>query len=152
MSGAPAGSPSPLTLAGAVGAAVQAPLVDGHHGLERPDEVERLGLGAAEDRGGHHRRRGLADRAALAVDLDVGDPALVVQVDVEDDLVAAERVESLDPPGRRGGQLAPVPRVAVVVEDDLPVEVFEAGHGQNLNRSAAATSASDRASTSASSL
>jgi hypothetical protein len=34
------------------------------------------------------------------------------------------------PGAGRHRQLAPVPGVAVVVEDDLPVEVFETGHGQ----------------------
>ena len=29
---------------------------------------------------------------------------------------------------RRGVELAPVPRVAVVIEDDLSIEVFEPGH------------------------
>ena len=91
---------------------------------ERADLVDRLAL----HRGRHHRRRRLADRAALAADADVGDDAVVVDVEVDDDLVAAQRVEALDPVGRRRVELAPVPRVAVVVEDDLAVEVFEAGH------------------------
>src|SRR5206468_10761761 len=41
------------------------------------------------------------------------------------------RVEALDALGGRRGKLAAVPRVAVVVEDDLPVEVFEAWHGSD---------------------
>ena len=64
------------------------------------------------------------------LDLDVGDDA-VVDVEVDDDLVAAQRVEALGAVGRRhlgSGVSPPVPRVAVVVEDDLAVEVFEAGH------------------------
>ena len=48
-----------------------------------------------------------------------------------DDLVAAQRVEALDPVGRRGLQLAPVPGGAVVVEDDLAVQLFEVGHQPN---------------------
>jgi hypothetical protein len=31
--------------------------------------------------------------------------------------------------GGRNGELATVPGVPVVVEDDLPIEVFETGHG-----------------------
>ena len=118
------------------------------------DLVEGLAL----HRRRHHRGRRLADRAALAADADVGDHA-VVDVEVDDDLVAAERVEALDPRGRRRLELAPVPRGAVVVEDDLSVEVFEAGHaggdptgGQRAKKSAAAARASASASTSCSSL
>ena len=51
-----------------------------------------------------------------------------VDVDVDHDLVAAERVEPLGPGGRGRFQLAAVPGAAVVVEDDLAVEVFESGH------------------------
>ena len=51
-----------------------------------------------------------------------------ISVDVDDDLVAAQRVEALDPGRGRRLQLAPVPGGPVVVEDDLPVEVFEARH------------------------
>src|SRR5690606_12760457 len=144
-------------LAVALLAAVERLLVDRHHGLEGPRQRPHLVDGAALHRGGHHRRRGLADRAALAPDPDVLHP-VVLDVEVEDDLVAAERVEALDPHGRRRRELATVPRVAVVVEDDLAVEVFEAGHAkgdpidvQVLKNSAAAAMASDSASTSDSS-
>jgi hypothetical protein len=101
--------------------------VDRHHPLERAGEgtglVDRLAL----HRGGHHRRGRLADRAALAVDAQVGDPA-VLDVEEDDDLVAAQRVEALDAVRGWHRQLTAVPRVAVVVEDDLPVEVFEPWH------------------------
>src|SRR5690606_759588 len=40
----------------------------------------------------------------------------------------AQGVEALDPGGGRAGQLPAVPRRAVVVEDDLSVQVFEARH------------------------
>src|SRR5690606_13281261 len=118
----------------------------------------------------HHRRRGLADRAALPADADVPDH-VAVHLHVHDDLVAAERVEPLDPGGRGRGQLTAVPGRAVVVEDDLAIEVFEAWHacrilpgggavsgragrvdGQKAKKSAAASMASASASTSASSL
>ena len=55
-------------------------------------------------------------------------------VEVDHDLVAAQRVEPLDPVGRGRLELAAVPGVAVVVEDDLSVQVFEAGHGGVLGR------------------
>ena len=62
-------------------------------------------------------------------DLHVGHGVgVVVDLDVEDDLVAAQGVEALDLVGGRNGELAPVTRRAVVVEDDLSVEVFESGH------------------------
>jgi hypothetical protein len=43
-------------------------------------------------------------------------------------LVAAEGVEALDLVGRGRGELATVARRAVVVEDDLAVEVIEVRH------------------------
>ena len=125
-----------------------------------------LGQGLALHGRRHQRRRGLADRAALPGDADVGHRA-VLDLEVDDDLVAAQRVEPLGPVRRRDGQLAPVAGAAVVVEDDLAVEVFETGHGllayvlvvesgacrdRYPNRVPASASASTRASTSASSL
>src|SRR3546814_19698579 len=53
---------------------------------------------------------------------------IALEVDVDDDLIAAERVDALDAVRRRRRQLATVPRRAVVVEDDLSVKVFESGH------------------------
>ncbi len=85
--------------------------------------------GLALDCGGHHRRRGLADGTTLPADLEVGHDALVVDVQVEHDLVAAQRVEAFDAMGGGNLQLAAVAGAAVVVEDDLAVEVFEVGHG-----------------------
>ena len=79
------------------------------------------------------------------------DGAAVADLEVDDDLVAAEGVEALDSAGGRHRQLTSVPGAAVVVEDDLSVEVFESGHGQ-VNSRSASSSASLRASTSASSL
>ena len=59
----------------------------------------------------------------IVVYVDVQDGA--VDVEGDDDLVAAQRVEPLGPHRRGRRQLSPVPGVAVVVEDDLAVEVFE---------------------------
>ena len=70
---------------------------------------------------GQHRRGGLRDGAAAAVELDVGDLA-VDDLQVDRELVAAERVDAL------GGDVGilDVPVVAgvlVVVEDVLAVQV-----------------------------
>ena len=62
-----------------------------------------------------------------AADLQVGQLAVLDQ-EADDDLIAAERVEALHPVGRGGFELAPVTRRAVVVEDDLPVEIVEVAH------------------------
>ena len=48
-------------------------------------------------------------------------------------LVAAQRVEALQLPGGGDRQLTAVPGGAVVVENDLPVQVLEAGHGVSLS-------------------
>src|SRR3546814_4355802 len=90
---------------------------------------------------------------------------IALEVDVDDDLIAAVRVEALDAVRRRRRQLATVPRRAVVVEDDLSVKVFESGHvlailplgalalsGQGVKNAEVASRASARASTSDSSL
>jgi hypothetical protein len=53
----------------------------------------------------------------------------VVDLEVHDDLITAERIEPLDPVRGWDRQLATVPWRAVMIQDDLPVEVFEAGHG-----------------------
>src|SRR5262249_60500343 len=47
----------------------------------------------------------------------------------DDGRVAAQRIEALGLRRRRDRELAAVPGGAVVVEDDLSIEVFEAGHG-----------------------
>ena len=59
------------------------------------------------------------------------DVPVVVDVEVDHDLVTAQGVEALDPMGGRGLQFAPVPGAAVVVEDDLAVEIFEVWHGDS---------------------
>ena len=76
-----------------------------------------------------------------------GVAAFALDEEVQRDLVAAQRVVAarLDRRGRL--ELTTIPRRAVVVENDLAVEVFEAGH-QNPKISVALSSASARASTS----
>src|SRR3954463_3167982 len=73
---------------------------------------------------GQHRRGGLADRATVAGEGDLLDRLAVVgELEVHRDLVAAERVLALRRRGRVG-ELAVAARALVVVEDDLPVEVI----------------------------
>src|SRR3954453_2228096 len=64
---------------------------------------------------------GLADSAAVAVEPDLGDPAVVVDAELEVDLVAAEGVVQVADPVRA---LEPpsVGRGVVVIEDLLAVE------------------------------
>ena len=87
---------------------------------------------AALHGGRHHRARRLADRAALTGHPQVGQYP-VHHVDGDHHLVAAQRVEALGAVGRRG-QLTLQARVLVVVEDDLPVEVFQTGHVRSAPR------------------
>ena len=77
----------------------------------------------------------------MARHLDVVEHA-VFDIEVDDDLVAAERVETLDPVRGRGGQLTAVTRGAVVIEDDFAVEVFEVGQVIYPNILSACSSAS----------
>src|SRR5581483_2752839 len=77
-----------------------------------------LGEGLALDAGGEEARAGLRDGAAAAGELHVADLVLVVHVERETDLVAAEGVVGLVVDGR-GLEHAEVARVLVVVEDVL---------------------------------
>src|SRR5437764_8925787 len=74
---------------------------------------------------GHHRGRGLADRAAAAAERDVADP-VAVDVERELDLVAAKRVVPARGDVRRL-ELPSVARILVMVEDNFLVEIIE-GH------------------------
>jgi hypothetical protein len=102
-------------------------LVDRHHRQERPDHRPCLVDLLALHRRCHHRRRTLADAAALTPYLDIGHDA-VLDDEVDRDLVAAQRVHALRAHGRRHRQLSLVAGIAVVIEDDLSVQVFESGH------------------------
>ncbi len=74
---------------------------------------------------------------------DVGDP-IAVEAKFDRHLVSAQRVDSLS-----GGvgifQRMAVPGISVVIEDHIPVEVFQ-GHQLTPNRRPASPSASTRAS------
>jgi len=97
-------------------------LLDRHQRLELPHEVPDLGLALALHRCGHHRRGRLRDGTALPGDLDVLHDA-VLDVDEDDDLVPAQWVEAVRAMRRRR-QLAAVARGAVVIEDDLSIEIL----------------------------
>src|SRR5262245_1494599 len=81
----------------AVALSLELRLVDRHQRLERADELADLGDGLPLHGRTHHRGRRLADRTALATDLDVGDE-IGGRVDDEEqhDLVAAQRIETFD--------------------------------------------------------
>src|SRR4029079_4733332 len=75
-----------------------------------------------------HRGRRLADRAASAVEADLLDHVAVAEPDRDQDLVSTERVLTLRE--RIGRVEQPVvPRVLVVIEDELPIQLVELGHG-----------------------
>src|SRR3954452_4984768 len=112
---------------------------------ERLVEPQQVVDGHALDLVGHERGRRLRDRAAVAAERHLGDPALVVEHQLHAQLVAAERVVVLEL--EVGGlQRAEVVRSLVVLEDLLPVELVH-GYAKILLTSARP---STRASTSAS--
>ena len=93
--------------------------------------------GAFHAHAGHrlaeHAGRRLADRAAPAHEPDRRDRAVVEPV-AQVDLVAAERVVRLDDAVRRVDRLM-VARVAIVVEDDLAIEIVVDGRGTDCHSS-----------------
>ena len=88
---------------------------------ERAHLGDRLALDDVRD----HRRGGLADRAAAAVEANVAHDA-AVDVELDRELVAAERVHALGG-DRRVVEMPAVARVLVVIEDVLAVEVVHSG-------------------------
>src|SRR5262245_8491679 len=111
--------------------------------MERAEQRIRLGLGLALQELGHQRGRRGRNRAAAALERDVVDDALVRELEVDRDLVAAQRVVAL---GRAVGvgRMAEIARPLAVVEDDFLIEVAEVRHQANssLTFLSAATSAS----------
>ena len=69
-----------------------------------------------------------APSAELAGTRDITMIPSVVDVDVNRDFVAAQWVETLGSMRRRTLERAVVTRIAIVVEDDLAVEIFEPWH------------------------
>ena len=89
-------------------------------------EVFGFGQRLIFDEGGQDGGGGLADGATLSVKGDGLDFVVGIQVQSEEYFVAAEGVEAAG--GDVGvGNFAMVSGVAVVVEDDLLVEVVEVG-------------------------
>src|SRR5258706_3921667 len=75
----------------------------------------------------HHRGRSLRDCTAVACEGDVPD-RLAVDVEKDRVVIAAEGVVALHL-ARRMRQLAEVPWVLVVIENDLLVQLAKLGHG-----------------------
>jgi hypothetical protein len=114
--------------------------IGGDQLVEALEERLGLGLGLALDHLGHQRGRGHRDGAAAALEGGVLDDA-VLQREVDGDLVAAERVVAARLAVRVLGR-AEVPRLAVMVEDDLLVEVAQLGHQPKISFTLARPSAS----------
>src|SRR4029077_15751203 len=75
-----------------------------------------------------HRGRGLADRAAAAVETELLDDVPCSKTHRNGDLVSAKRVLTLR---ERVGRLEQpvISRVLVVVQDQLPIQLVELRHG-----------------------
>src|SRR5262245_28557895 len=99
----------------------------GDHRVELLEERGELGLRPALHGLAHERRRRGRDRAPGAFPADVLDP-VAVHLRGDGDLVAAERVVARRA-ARRLLDQPRVPRLLVVVEDDLLVQIAELMHG-----------------------
>src|SRR5690606_13681436 len=98
------------------------------HVVHALEELEAVLYGRAFDALRHQRRRRDRDRAARALEADVGDLA-VVETHIQREPIAAKRVYGVDD-AVRARQLAEIARLAVVVEDDLAVELVELAHAK----------------------
>ena len=87
-------------------------------------QLFRFGHGAARQHFGHQRGRSLADGAALACELDVGDAAVLVQHQHDLHAVAAQRIVAL---GLVGGilQHPEMARMARMIEDHFLVKLAQ---------------------------
>src|SRR5215207_9215628 len=90
-----------------------------HEVAVEPDEVVDR---HPDDLLGGHRRRRLGDRAAVAREAHVRDAAVLAHAELDLELVAAERVVVLELQVRVL-ELAEVPRLLVVLEDVLAIQV-----------------------------
>src|SRR4051812_43689819 len=108
---------------------------------ERAVELQQVGDRHALDLVGRHRRRRLADRAAVAVEADVLDRAVAGDAEHHAQLIAAQRVRVLELEVRRLHH-APVVRALVVVEDLLAIEIIHQSAKTSLTRSSPASSRS----------
>ena len=87
-----------------------------------------LRRGTPLDEIAEHRGRRLADRAASAVEADLLDDVAVAKPHGDRDLVSAERVLALGL-RIRGIEETVVPRILVVIENQLSIQLVELGHG-----------------------
>src|SRR5690606_11251094 len=109
------------------------------------EQAERLFDARALDSLPHQRGGRDRDRTAAALESDVADSA-VLELHVQGHLVAAERVDALDN-AIRMIEPAEIPRRAVVVEDDLAVQLLQLVHekiSSARSRPAASRSTSSR--------
>ena len=98
-----------------------------HQMQEAAHQLFRFGPCAALEHVGHQRGGGLADGAALAFESDVGDAAILAQLQIDGHAVAAERIVAL---GLVAGafQHAKMARMARMIEDHLLVKFLAAHH------------------------
>src|SRR6266852_4397718 len=102
------------------------------HVMEALEELLGLVEGLPLKARGHHRSRGPGDGAARTLEADITDHA-VLNVQVDSDLIAAERVVAR---GRPVGplELLEIAGLPVMVEDDLLVELAQLGHQRKISR------------------
>src|ERR1700687_4173065 len=97
--------------------------------MESPEQRFRLRLRLPFQAGGHQRSRGFGNSAARTLEADIPDH-IPVQLYVDDDLVAAERVVTFRLPVRRFQDLE-VARLLVMVENDFLIEILQIRHQPN---------------------
>src|SRR2546425_9261876 len=100
--------------------------VPGHHLVELLEHVPGLAQRLTLDAVGHHRSRRFRDRASRPLEAGVLDHA-VLDLQVERQPIPAERVVALGVPVGAFHR-AEVARPAVMVEDDLLIELPKIGH------------------------
>ena len=115
-------------------------LAAGHPRMELREERPRLGYGLALEHFGHQRGRRGRNRAAPALEADIGDP-VAVERQVDRHPVAAQRVIALREM-RRMLDRPEIPRVPAVIEDDVLIKLAQIHHRKNISRAASSASAS----------
>src|SRR5437667_4818954 len=104
----------------------------GQHCAKPLEDLFGLGHRLALEVGRHHRSRGPGDSATRTLKADVTDE-LVLSHDLNRHAVTAERVVALRSLGRTR-QPPEVPRLPVVIEDDLLIQLAELGHHPKTSR------------------
>src|SRR5690242_18131357 len=110
--------------------------------MESLEQDVGLGSGLSLHGAGHERRRCLRDGASGALKADVADP-ITFEADPDGHLIATHRVVALRRPAGIGHGPV-IPGRPVVLQDDVLVQLTEAGHQPNtvLTRSTPRTRAS----------